>query len=67
MNKDGGIKFFCGAPDRLKRCVIEVQSIYASEMRICINVRSNLRAAQPEFAERSVPVRLLRGRGPALE
>ena len=51
MNKDRRIEFFGGAPDRLKRCVIEVQSIYASEMRICVHVRSNLRAAQPEFPD----------------
>ena len=25
MNKDGGVKFLCGAPDRLKCCVIQVQ------------------------------------------
>src|ERR1044071_9627085 len=48
MNKDRGIEFFSGAPDRLKRCVIEVQSIYASEIRIRINVSSNFRAAQPK-------------------
>src|SRR4029077_15458836 len=51
MNKDRGIEFFSGAPDRLKRCVIEVQSIYASEMRIRINVRSDLRATQPELPD----------------
>jgi hypothetical protein len=49
MNKNCGIEFFSGAPDRLKRCVIEVQSIYSSEIRIRIHVRSDLRAAQPEF------------------
>ena len=51
MNENGGIEFFSGAPDRLKRCVIEVQSIYASEMRVCIHVRSDLRATQPEFPD----------------
>src|SRR5262249_5207239 len=51
MNKDRGIEFFSGAPDRLKRCVIEVQSIYASELRIRINVRSDLRAAKPELPD----------------
>src|SRR6478736_881436 len=51
MNKERGIEFFGGAPDRLKRCVIEVQSIYASEVRISIHVRSNLCAAQPEFPD----------------
>ena len=51
MNKDRGIEFFSGAPDRLKRCVIEVQSIYSSEIRIRINVRSDLRATQPELPD----------------
>ena len=51
MNKDRGIEFFSGAPDRLKPCVIEVQSIYASELRIRINMRSDLRAAQPKFPD----------------
>src|SRR5215469_1749598 len=49
MNKDRRIEFFSGAPDWLKRCVIEVQSIYASELRIRIDMRSNLRAAKPKF------------------
>src|SRR5258708_6926349 len=51
MNKDRGIEFYSGAPDRLKRCVIEVQSIYSSEIRIRINVRPDLRAAQPELPD----------------
>ena len=49
MNKDRGIEFLSGAPDRLKRCVIEVQRIYASEIRIGVHMRSDLRTAQPEF------------------
>ena len=51
MNKDGGIHVFSGAPDRLKRCIIEVQSIDASEVRICIHVRADLCPAQAEFAD----------------
>src|SRR6476469_10471617 len=51
MNKDPRVELFGGAPDRLKRCVIEVQRIYAPKMRICVHVRSHLRAAQPEFAD----------------
>src|SRR4030095_3253446 len=51
MDKDRGIEFFSCAPDRLKRCVIEVQSIYASEIRIRVNVRSDLRAAKPELPD----------------
>src|SRR5215831_16212256 len=51
MNKNCGVDFFSSAPDRLQRCVVEVQRINASEMRICIHVRSDLRAAQPEFPD----------------
>src|SRR5262249_53113889 len=51
MNKDRGVEFFSGAPDRLKRSVIKVQSIYAPEMRVSINVRSDLHAAQPELPD----------------
>src|SRR5215472_11335844 len=42
MNKDCGLEFFGEAPDRLKRRVIEVQSIYSSKVRIRINVCSDL-------------------------
>src|SRR5262245_24651541 len=51
VNKDRGIEFFSSAPDRLKRRIIEVQSIYASEIRIRINVRSDLSAAKPKFPD----------------
>ena len=67
MNKDRGIEFFSGAPDRLKRGVVEVQSIYASEMRIRINVRSDLRAPQPELPDAAFQFALRRGQGPASE
>src|SRR5215831_12402606 len=51
MDKDRRIEFFGRAPDRLKRCVVEVQSIYPSKLRIRINMRSDLRAAQPELPD----------------
>src|SRR5262245_65409866 len=51
MNKDRGIELFSGAPDRLKRCVIEIQSIYAPKIRICIHVRADLCGAEPELPD----------------
>src|SRR5438034_521705 len=51
MNKNCGIDFFSSAPNWLERCVVEVQRIYASELRICIHVRPNLCAAQPELPD----------------
>src|SRR6478736_459267 len=56
MNKNRGIELLSSAPDRLKRCVIEVQSIYAPEMQIRIHVRSDLRAAQPELPDAAFQV-----------
>src|SRR6266571_6644149 len=53
MNKDRGVQFFSGAPHRLKRRIIEIQSIDATGMRICIDMRSDLRAAQPQFSDAS--------------
>src|SRR4029077_2800092 len=50
MNKDRSVKLLGGVPNRLKRCVIEVQRIYASELRICVHVRAYLSATQAEFA-----------------
>src|SRR4029077_17387130 len=51
MNKNRGLQFFGGVPNRLKRCIIEVQSIHASEIRIRVHVRPNLRTAKAEFAD----------------
>src|SRR3954454_15814082 len=34
-----------------ERCIIEIQSIYAAEIRIRVNVRSDLRTAQPKFSD----------------
>src|SRR5947209_8754856 len=45
MNKDRCVQFLRGAPDRLKRRVIEIQWVYATEMRVWIHVRADLRAA----------------------
>src|SRR5215471_5367111 len=57
MNKDSSIEFFGSAPDRLKRGVIEVQSIYPSEIWIRINVRSDLSATQAKFADAALQFR----------
>src|SRR5437870_4211948 len=51
MNKDRGVQFFSGAPHWLKRRIIEIQSVDATGMRICIDMRSDLRAAQPQFSD----------------
>src|SRR5258708_8085272 len=48
MNKDRGIELLSSAPDRLKHCVIEVQSIYPSAMLIRVHIPSYLRSPQPE-------------------
>src|SRR6516165_9410916 len=53
MNKDRRIQFFRGAPDRLERRIIEIQSVDAAGMRIRIDVRADLRAAQAQFADAS--------------
>src|SRR6266581_1381972 len=46
MNKDRCVQFFSGAPDRLKRRIIKIQSVDATGMRIRIDVRADLRTAQ---------------------
>src|SRR5205823_15002997 len=53
MNKDRGVQIFRGAPDRLKRCIIEIQRVDAAGMRICIHVRADLRTAQAQFSDAS--------------
>src|SRR6516162_4314689 len=54
-----GSQYFGSGPDRLKRCIIEVQSIYTPKIRIGINVSSDLRAAQPELPD--APFQFARG------
>src|SRR5438552_8993898 len=54
MNKDRGVQFFSGAPHRLKKRIIEIQRVDAAGMRICIDMRSDLRAAQPQFSDASL-------------
>src|SRR6476620_12502476 len=53
MNKDRSVQFFSGAPHRLKRRIIEIQRVDATGMGICIDMRSNLRAAQAQFVDAS--------------
>src|SRR5438477_6498898 len=50
MNEDGSVELFRRAPNRLKRRIIEIQSIDASGVRICVHVRTDLCAAQSQLA-----------------
>src|SRR5207253_11470056 len=53
MNKDRCVQFFSGAPHRLKRRIIEIQRVDPTRMRICIDMRSDLSAAQTQFVDAS--------------
>src|SRR5206468_8550402 len=57
MNEDGSVELLRRAPDRLKRSIIEIQSVDASGVRICVHVRANLCAAQSQLA--NAPFQLL--------
>ena len=50
MNEDGSVELFRRAPNRLKRRVIEIQSVDSSRMPVCIHVRANLCATQSQLA-----------------
>ena len=65
MNKDRSAELFGGAPDGLKRGIIEIQRIEPAEMLIRVNVRADLRAAQAELAHASLE--LARGKIGILE
>src|SRR2546427_5919808 len=49
MNEDGSVELLRHAPDRLKRSIIEIQSVDASGVRICVDVRANLCPAQSQL------------------
>src|SRR6266567_5162261 len=53
MNKDRCVQFFSGAPDRLKRRIIEIQSVDATGMRVRIDMRSDLRTAHSQLTNAS--------------
>ena len=46
MNENGGVQFLRRRPNRLERRVVEIQRIKSTLVRICIDMRSDLRAAQ---------------------
>ena len=50
MNEDRSVELLGRAPDRLQRCVIEIQRIDAAEMLVRVDVGADLRAAQAEVA-----------------
>src|SRR5262245_34812952 len=49
MNEDGGSELFSSTPDRLKRRVIQVQTVESARMPVGVNMGSNLRAVQTKF------------------
>ena len=51
MNEDGRAELLRGAPDRLQGRVVQVQSIDATEMRIGVDMRADLRATQSQLAD----------------
>src|SRR6266568_1125881 len=53
MNKDRCVQFFSGAPHRLKRRIIEIQSVDATGMRVRIDMRSDLRTAHSQLTNAS--------------
>jgi len=64
MNEDGSVELFRRAPNGLKRRIIEIQSIEASGVRICIHVRANLCATQSQLTNAAFPTLGPRGRHP---
>src|SRR5438045_8461215 len=53
MNKNCCVESLGGAPDRLKRGIVEIQRIDSPGMRVWIHVRADLCAAQAQLTDAS--------------
>src|SRR2546421_6948736 len=49
MNEDRGAELFRRAPDRLKRSIVEIQSVDAAEVWVRVYVGADLSTSQPQL------------------